>query len=233
MPATRLGRLVSEWRDGSGRVVVQADAAGLLVFTLITAVGEGLSAALFVPWVSEVLHGDNRLCAALLSAQAVGGIIGAFVVARFLHNVTPGMLLGIGTLVFGLIDLVIFTYPLIVPIVWPRLVGMVIVGVPTAAMGVGIRRRFSRPEPRIRTAAVSWDSFADRRARSGWSSARCSAVSWATRWHRPMWLVLQGSGYRVGGVARPRDRRVGPRARTTSSCGQMALDRRCRAATGH
>ncbi len=96
-----------------------------------------MTSALFVPWVSVALHGDNATYALLLSTQAIGGIIGAFFVARFLHNAAPGMLLGIGAVVFGLIDLVLFTYPLLAPIVWPAVVGMVIVGVPTAAMGVG------------------------------------------------------------------------------------------------
>ena len=132
-----LGRLVGEWRDGLGVAWSSPMLRGVLLFTLITAIGEGITAALFVPWVSEALHGDNAAFAALLSTQAMGGIVGSFVVARFLRNTSPGILLSIGAIVFGLIDIVLFTYPLVAPIVWPALVGMVIVGVPTAAMGVG------------------------------------------------------------------------------------------------
>ena len=46
-------------------------------------------------------------------------------------------MLGFGTLIFCVIDLAIFTYPLILPIVIPAIVGMVIVGIPISALGVG------------------------------------------------------------------------------------------------
>jgi MFS family permease len=134
---TGIARLVVEWREGISVMFAEPVLRALAAFALLGAIGEGLLSALFVPWVSEILHGDEAAFAAILSMQAIGGLIGAFVVGRFLNNVAPGILLGVGTLIFAAIDLVIFTYPLVLPIVLPALILMVVVGIPIAALGVG------------------------------------------------------------------------------------------------
>ena len=110
----------------------------MLAFYLITAFGEGVVGALFVPWVTDVLRADSTAFAAILSAQAAGGIIGAVIVGRFLSGVRPALMLSVGAFIFGLIDLFIFGYPLFWPVVPPAVVGMVIVGIPATAIGVGM-----------------------------------------------------------------------------------------------
>jgi predicted MFS family arabinose efflux permease len=134
---TGLAKLVAEWREGIALALKQPMLRALAAFALLGAIGEGFLGALFVPWVSDILHGDEAAWAAILSAQAVGGLIGAFFVGRFLKNVSPGIMLGAGTLIFAAIDLVIFTYPLVIPIVLPAIVLMVVVGIPISALGVG------------------------------------------------------------------------------------------------
>ena len=61
----------------------------------------------------DVLHGDDTVYAALLSAQAVGGIAGAFVVGRFFGGASARMLLATGAVIFGLIDLALFLFALL------------------------------------------------------------------------------------------------------------------------
>jgi MFS family permease len=74
----------------------------------------------------------------VLSTQAIGGFVGAVVIARLGARANAlSMLIG-GALAFGMIDLVLFTYPVLYPYIGPALVGMVIVGVPGAAMMAGI-----------------------------------------------------------------------------------------------
>lgn len=136
-PSAR-SRLVAELRDGLAQTMAKPILVALLAFTLITAIGEGVLGALFVPWVTDILHGDDLVYAAVLSTQAVGGLLGAVLVGRYLRDVSPARMLGVGAVLFGLIDLVLFTYPVIAPIIWPALVGMVIVGVPATAIGVGL-----------------------------------------------------------------------------------------------
>ncbi|HEY7024430.1 MAG TPA: MFS transporter [Candidatus Limnocylindrales bacterium] len=135
--ASALRRLITELRDGVAQATTSPLLMAVLAFTLITAIGEGVLGALFVPWVTDILHGDDLVYAAVLSTQAIGGLLGAVLVGRYLRNVAPARMLGVGAVLFGLIDLVLFTYPVISPIIWPALVGMVIVGVPATAIGVG------------------------------------------------------------------------------------------------
>ena len=89
---------------------------------------------LFVPWVVVALHSDQAGYGALLSTQAIGGLAGAIVIGRYANRINPLFLLIAGALLFGVIDLGLFTYPAVFPYIWPALIVMVIVGVPGAAM---------------------------------------------------------------------------------------------------
>jgi predicted MFS family arabinose efflux permease len=128
-------RLRREWRDGLTLVLRHPILRALLVFTVITRVGEGLVSTLFLPWATDVLGTDAAGYGWILSAQAIGGLGGALVVGRFGARIAPLRLLAVAAVTFGAIDLVLFTYPAFYPVLAPALVGMVIVGVPGAAMG--------------------------------------------------------------------------------------------------
>lgn len=128
-------RLASEWRDGLRTVWHQPVLRALLVFFSITAIGEGLTSALFVVWVVGPLQSDSTGWGLVLSTQAIGGLAGALVIARLGARIRPLPLLIGAALMFGAIDLVLFTYPAIYPHIGPALVMLVIVGVPGAAMG--------------------------------------------------------------------------------------------------
>jgi predicted MFS family arabinose efflux permease len=131
------GRLVHEWRAGLAIVRRDPVLRALLVFMVITQFGEGLLGTLFVPWATDALHADAAGYGSLLSAQAIGGVVGALAIGRLGTRVDPLRLLILGSVVFGLIDLALFTYPVIWPFIGPALVGMVIVGFPAAAVGTG------------------------------------------------------------------------------------------------
>ena len=133
--ASAWSRLRREWREGLELVLRHPVLRALLVFFVITRIGEGLVGTLFVPWATDVLRTDAAGYGWILSAQAVGGLGGAVVVGRFGSRIRPLRLLVVSSVVFGLIDLVLFTYPAFYPVLGPALVGMVIVGVPAAAMG--------------------------------------------------------------------------------------------------
>jgi MFS family permease len=89
---------------------------------------------LFVPWVVVALHSDQAGYGWLLSTQAIGGLAGALVIGRYAKQINPLFLLVTGAILFGIIDLGLFTYPAIFPYIWPALIVMVVVGVPGAAM---------------------------------------------------------------------------------------------------
>ncbi len=127
-------RLTLEWRDGLRVMRSQPILRALLYFIGITRIGEGLTIVLFVPWVVVALHSDQAGYGALLSTQAIGGLAGAIVIGRYANRINPLFLLIGGALLFGAIDLGLFTYPAVFPYIWPALIVMVVVGVPGAAM---------------------------------------------------------------------------------------------------
>jgi MFS family permease len=123
-----------EWLDGlrlvpSSRVIVV-----LFLFGAITGIGESVMGTLFVPFVTKVLGGNGLAYGWILSAQAVGGLAGSFVVGHVNGKITPSRLLGLGALLFGLTDLAIFYYPFFVPGIALALVFMVIAGILSAGM---------------------------------------------------------------------------------------------------
>ncbi len=131
--------LVAVWRDWlAGLRLVPSDRliVVLFIFTAITGVGEGIISALFVPFVTKVLGGNGLAFGWILSAQAVGGLAGSFVVGHVSGRIAPARLLGIGAILFGLTDLAVFWYPFFVPGIVLALLFMVLAGV--LATGIGV-----------------------------------------------------------------------------------------------
>jgi Na+/melibiose symporter-like transporter len=116
----------------------------LMVFALVTSVGEGIMSTLFTPFVENVLHGTPQDLGFILAAQAVGGLAGGMAAAAAGHRIRAGRLLGLGAVVFGLVDLAIFLYPLGFVAVWPAVAGMIIVGLPGALTLAGLITLFQR-----------------------------------------------------------------------------------------
>lgn len=128
-------RLRREWVDGM-RVIRGAGETTrmILAFAAITGIGEGIVITLFVPFAVDVLGGGGPLYGALISAQAIGGIAGGVALGVLGSPIPPARLLALSAIPFGLIDLVIFTYPAFLDGYVLALVLMVLVGLPAAAL---------------------------------------------------------------------------------------------------
>jgi predicted MFS family arabinose efflux permease len=193
------GRLAHEWREGLRVVWHQPVLRALLVFFAITAVGEGLTGTLFVPWVVNALHSDSTGYGWVLSTQAIGGLAGAIVVARMGARLRPLPLLIGSALLFGAIDLVLFTYPIIYPHIAPALIMLVIVGVPGAAMGAAqTTLQQSETEDRHRGRVVGAIGAV---AGVGALIGAVSAGILGEFIPAVFLLIVQGSGYLIGGTA--------------------------------
>jgi len=196
--ATAWRRLLGEWRAGLGLIAGHPVLRAMLAFFVITRIGEGLTATLFVPWVTDALHSDAAGYGWLLSTQAMGGLAGAIVIGRMGARANALWLLIAGSLAFGLIDLVLFTYPVVFPFIGPALVGMVIVGVPGAAMMAGIatlQQTLAADSHRGRVVGAM--------AAIGSAGSLIGAVSAGFLGEAlPIvgLLVVQGSGYVLGGL---------------------------------
>jgi MFS family permease len=91
--------------------------------------------ALYVPFVVEAVGGDAQTLGWLMSAQAVGGLLGGAVVAQVGARVSPLRLFGPSAVLFGLIDLAIFNIPALAPGPLAPLLLFILVGLPAVAMG--------------------------------------------------------------------------------------------------
>jgi Na+/melibiose symporter-like transporter len=140
----RLARVGAELRDGLQMSARHAVLRALMIFALVTSVGEGIMSTLFTPFVEHVLHGTPQDLGLIVAAQAVGGIVGGIVAAASGHRARASRLLSYGAIVFGLVDLAIFLYPLGYVAVWPAIVGMIIVGLPGALTLAGLITLFQR-----------------------------------------------------------------------------------------
>jgi MFS family permease len=131
------GRWLAVWREWVEglRIVVQTRTVAIIFLLLaITSLGEGVISVLFAPFVSKVLGGGGTEFGAIASAQAVGGLIGGALIGEVARRVRPGRLIGVCGILFGLIDLAIFNYP----IFGVAVILMVLVGLPGVGFSTGV-----------------------------------------------------------------------------------------------
>jgi MFS family permease len=140
----RVALLRTELADGLRWAARHRVVRSLMIFILVTSVGEGIMSTLFAPFVRHVLHGSSQAYGLVAAVQAIGGIAGGVIAASAGHRISATQLLGWGAVAFGAVDLGIFLYPLGYVAVWPAAVGMVIVGVPGALTVAGAITLFQR-----------------------------------------------------------------------------------------
>lgn len=128
----RVGR---EWLAGLAVVRRSRAVATLLALQGIGYLGEGVFGVMFVVWVTDILAGGARELGWFMSAQAVGGLLGGMLLGPLLGKIGTVRLLGLGSVVFGLLDLALFNYPRVVAGLWPGLVLIGLVGVPAITIG--------------------------------------------------------------------------------------------------
>lgn len=119
-----------ELTDGLRTITHSRLVGGLVLVFSIGAIGEGVMGSLFAPFVTGPLRGGADELGLLMSAQAVGGIAGGFLGARYAGRFNPIRLMVVSMVLFGAIDVVIFNYPRLSSAIGPELVMFVLVGVP-------------------------------------------------------------------------------------------------------
>lgn len=191
-------RLVREWAEGLRIAVSTRALRTIMMFTVITGAGEAVMSTLMAPFVHDVLRGDARTYGVIMSAQAVGGIAGGALTTVFGHRFAPRRLLGWGAVAFGLLDLVLFLYPLLVASVWPAVVIMAVVGLPGALTVAGLMTVFQTAtgddhRGRVFAAMVAVGSAA-------MLVATAAAGTLAERLGVVAVIAVQGAGFCVAGV---------------------------------
>jgi MFS family permease len=121
-----------EWRDGLR--VVRQNQALLVLFILmaITSVGEGIFGTLFVLFSTDILHADPFQVGSLMSAQAVGGLIGGAVIGWIGSRISSWRMLWMGCFFLGIFDLMLFNYPFFFTGFWFALLILMLAGIPAS-----------------------------------------------------------------------------------------------------
>lgn len=136
-PSRSLAVVGHELLDGL-RLIVKTPAIRIVFAALaLTSIGEGIFAALLVPFVTRSLHGSGQDYGWFVGLQAVGGLIGSLVIGRFGERISSRWLIGFGTLGLGLVDLAIFMYPLFLPGVTLAFILIALAGLPAAGSSLG------------------------------------------------------------------------------------------------
>jgi predicted MFS family arabinose efflux permease len=194
----RFAALLDEWRVGLDTVTSNTVLRTLMVTLLITNTGEGIMGTLFAPYVRHVLHGSGQVYGVITGVQAIGGVVGGFLVAVVADRWSPVTMVWAGSIVFGLIDLAIFLYPLLWVTPWPAAAGMILVGLPGAVVVAGLMTLYQRNTSDERRGRV-WSLASLVQAISVVVGSVIGGVLGGLTGIMPI-LALQGAGYVVAGV---------------------------------
>jgi MFS family permease len=104
-----------EWIAGLSVIAGERTLAVLLALFAITSLGEGVFGVLYPVYVYQALHGGAQEIGTLMSAQAVGGLIGGILVGWVGARMMSRWAIGVCAALFGLIDLAIFNAPTLAP----------------------------------------------------------------------------------------------------------------------
>lgn len=116
-----LAQAARDWREGLSVILHERTLALIFVVFSVTSIGEGVMGTLFVVFITANAHGDARAFGGMMSAQAVGGLIGGALVGMLGQRLLSRWTLGASALLFGAIDLAIFNAPTYYPALAPRL----------------------------------------------------------------------------------------------------------------
>ena len=113
-----IARLWHEWIDGLRVIRVERTLSVLLAMYAIVMIGEGVFGVLYPVFVYRILHGGAAQIGQLMSAQAVGGLLGGFLVGWLGKRVMSRWAIGLFGMAFGFADLAIFNTPAFFPFFW-------------------------------------------------------------------------------------------------------------------
>lgn len=137
LPDSLLG-VWREWVDGLQIIVGERQIRLVFLIATIPMIGEGIFSTLMVVFVTTSLGGSEVEFGYLMSAQAVGGLVGSLVIARIARGVKLHYLMGISAIIFGLLDLALFNYPAFIPGMLLGYVLIGLVGIPAVGYVTGL-----------------------------------------------------------------------------------------------
>ena len=127
--------LAAVWRDlveGLQLVARERWLAGLFIAMGVLMIGQGITNALLVPFINQVLHGDAQIFGWIVTAQGVGGLVGGLLIGRIGRLFSPTWIMSVSAWLLGAIVLVVVNIPWL-----PLVLGLIaLVGIPVVAFVV-------------------------------------------------------------------------------------------------
>ncbi len=151
--------LQRQWREGAVLAWHEPVLRALIPLVALMGLGEGFVSALLVPFNRELLEASADDLGWILSAQAVGGTAGAWWYTRAADRRDPFRVLAVAALVAGALLAVVFSYPLVEPVLWPAVALTAIAGAPFAVVAAAqglILQRHVTPMARGRVFGLFW-----------------------------------------------------------------------------
>lgn len=130
------------WRELiAGMRVVRANGRLMLLFVIagIQAFAQGIFLILYIVFVLKVLHGSATDVGLLRGVQAIGGLLGGLIIGSIGHRFPLVRLIGIGSCLFGIIDLAIWNAPALYPSLALTIALFILVGIPGVGVGTGMQ----------------------------------------------------------------------------------------------
>ncbi len=149
-----LANLRREWADGL-RLLFSSQTLWVLVATFaISALGEGVFGVLYPVFVYQALHGGALQIGELMSAQAVGGLLGGVLAGWLGQRLLSRWSIGLNWLAFGVISIAIYGAPawlamagITYPVLWVEIGLFVAVGIPGVGVLTGSQSRLQASAP--------------------------------------------------------------------------------------
>jgi predicted MFS family arabinose efflux permease len=127
--------LAGVWRDlieGFRLVRRTRWLVGLFLAMGVLMLGQGITNALLVPFVEQVLHGDAQLFGWIVTAQGIGGLLGGLLAGTIGRLFSPVRIMAVSACVMGLLVLLIVNIPVL-----PVVLGLLaVVGLPVVSFMV-------------------------------------------------------------------------------------------------
>src|SRR5207248_9126021 len=108
-----LVKVRQEWRAGMSLVKKEQLVSAIFIIIGIAMVGEGIIEVLIAPYVERVLHSTPLVLGWLMSAQAIGGILGSLAIPRLSKIIPPGRLMGVCGLTCSIVIVVLAMFPIL------------------------------------------------------------------------------------------------------------------------
>jgi MFS family permease len=125
-------KMRADWLAGIKVIRNSRILMGLFALIGVLNIVDGIVTVLLAVYVKHDLGGGAPELGWLMTAQAVGGLLGSIFVARFIRKLPAWLNIGIGFILFGVLDFFIFGFPVLIS----NMLLLVAVGIPLMALEV-------------------------------------------------------------------------------------------------